>query len=192
MLYLSKQIEIIVIISSIVMHEFAHILTSKLYGYKDYKLEISMFGGSCYLNIDNTKKLSSFIIYISGVIVNILVIILSYYMKKIKPEYNIFDIYIHYNIILIIFSLIPVYPLDGYRMLSLFICNKKKIINCKNISRAFILIMFIINIYFKSVGLLILNIFLMFKDREREKEEYFVKIKTICNLYNKRTKPIIN
>ena len=75
MLYLSKQIEIIVIISSIVMHEFAHILTSKLYGYKDYKLEISMFGGSCYLNIDNTKKLSSFIIYNEEIIYfNIIII----------------------------------------------------------------------------------------------------------------------
>ena len=177
MLYLSKLTEIFVIIGSIIIHELSHIICAYIFGYKGFKIELSMFGGMCIMNIDTRRKVSSCIIYLSGIFINLLLIVLSILLtrKNICSEEidYILNVVKHYNIIMVVFSVLPIYPLDGYRIISLFTRN-----SCK-VSYAFIVLLFIINVYFQSVGLLILSIFLLYKNRTVKDEELNLKLRTI-------------
>lgn len=189
MLYLSKYIEIIVIISSVLLHEASHVLLAYIFGYRNIKVELSMFGGMCYMNIDNKRKTSSTIIYISGCVMNLLIIFVTLICEniyKINNSFefiNILQIYRHYNIILLVFSLLPIYPLDGFRLLDIYL--KDNVVY--KLSYIFIGIIFILNIYFKSVGMLIVLIFLLYKNIKMKDELVNNKLKLICNhLLNKQ------
>jgi len=169
MLYLSKYQEIIVIISSIIMHELAHVFVAYLFGYKNFRIELSMFGGMCYLNINNKKKLSALIIYSAGIIMNLCIILISMLYDN-----ELSKVYMHYNLIMLIFSVLPIYPLDGYRILSIFFRNKMIIISITSI-----IILLVSNIYFKSIGLLILCLFLILKNFKIKEDITNQKIREI-------------
>ena len=77
---------------------------------------------------------------------------------------NILQTYRHYNIILLVFSLLPIYPLDGFRLLDIYL--KDNVVY--KLSYIFIGIIFILNIYFKSVGMLIVQIFLLYKIYQKD------------------------
>lgn len=184
MLYLSKLTEICVIIGTIIIHELSHIICAYIFGYRGFKIELSMFGGMCYMNIDTRRKVSSCIIYLSGIIINLVLIVLSIILikKKVCSEEvdYVLNVIKHYNIIMVLFSVLPIYPLDGYRVINLYIKNSYKV------SYAFIVLLFITNVYFQSIGLLILSIFLLYKNRRVKDEELNLKLRTIYeDLINK-------
>lgn len=183
MLFLSKYTEIFVIISTILIHELAHIACAYIFGYRSFKIELSMFGGMCYVDIDDRRKISSIIIYLSGIMINLIIVIISYILEKDHNQEDVFlnviRSYRHYNILIMIFSILPIYPLDGYRVINVFLRNSYKI------SYISIIILFIINIYYKSMGLFILTLFLVLKNRKIKEEEISKKLRTIYkNLIN--------
>ncbi len=167
MLYISKYTEIIVISLSILLHELFHIIVSFIFGNRKVKLEITMFGGICNLDINKLSQKQRILVYLSGVIANIFIIIIFYYYKTIYS-----DLIIKYNLMLIIFSLLPIYPLDGYRIL-FEICNGKII---RSISYSFIYIILILDIYFKSIGILVLMIYLFMKQKDLTREITYNKL----------------
>lgn len=114
-----KNISIIFFIC--IIHELGHILFIKLFKYKVISIEILPFGG--FTTID--KKINSsinkdLIIAFGGVFFQIILGILIYIFKN---YFNIitYNLIIKYNIVLIIFNLIPIIPLDGNNIVHLFL-----------------------------------------------------------------------
>lgn len=178
MLYISKYSEIVIITLSILLHELSHIicyllLRNKKSNHKRIVIEISMFGGVCNLDLTSLPKYKKVLIYLSGIFINLLLIIINKYFII-----NIYsNIIIKYNLLLLIFSLLPIYPLDGFRILKEFI-NDKYI---RKISIFSIFIILIMNIYFKSLGLLIILIYLFLKQKKIEDEDLYSKLIDIKN-----------
>lgn len=91
----------------ILIHELGHIIASKYYKWKIDKIIILPFG--CLIKFSekiNKPIKEEFIISIMGIIFQIL------FCSNINK---------YYNILVIIFNLIPIYPLDGYKILNILL-----------------------------------------------------------------------
>lgn len=98
----------------IVIHELGHIIGSILFKIYPKQINIYPFGGLTILNMKiNTEIYKEFIIAVSGPIFQII----SFLLLK-----DIFGTnYVKYNYFLLIFNLLPIYPLDGSKILNCFV-----------------------------------------------------------------------
>lgn len=132
-------------------------------------LNLSIFGGLAFLDYDNFKKEERILLFISGIIGNILLIIIF----KDKQM-------IYYNLLLVIFNLLPIYPLDGFNILKEFSFFNYKIY--KVIFIIISLFLFIVTIITKSFGIMLILIFLIIKNIKMKEEILNSKLKNIKNI----------
>ena len=167
--YFTNQIEIYLIIMFFCMiHECGHIVMGLILKMKTEKLEIMPCGLSISFkeNPDDIKmNLKKIFVALAGPIVSIGLIILYTYVE---PTHISRQIAIYSNLLILLFNLIPIYPLDGGRIImgilyiKLGAIKSEKIINrISNITMIFITVISSIAIYyFKNIGIFLICIFL--------------------------------
>lgn len=113
LLILSGYINYLVIYLFIVIfHEFGHIIMIKILGYKINRIVLYPTGAIIDTNINlNIKSNHLFLISIAGIINQIILMILI----PSSGNYN-YLIFKQLNYSLMIFNLLPLYPLDGYKI----------------------------------------------------------------------------
>lgn len=152
-LYIGYFNYLLLFLLSLLIHEIGHLLFIKIYNIKINSFSLSLYGGCLNINqiqYNSTKKYKKLLIYSGGVFLNSLCYLL---FKN--------TLFSKINLIYFIFNLLPIYPLDGYNILKIFIKNNR-IINDMTILLLTFLI--IICIYFNSIGLLILTIIIFYKN----------------------------
>ena len=124
--YFTKQIETyILILIFAIIHELGHLICGILLGMKPNKMELKPYGVSISFKIipkDYNKKIMNgnileikkILIALAGPLTNLLIILIA-----INININMFLILkiIYSNLLLILFNLIPFYPLDGGRII---------------------------------------------------------------------------
>ena len=197
--YITNQIELYLLIMIFAfIHEFAHTICGILLGFKPNILRINPFGFIIEFNPNveeyNMKFLKSnrlaikeILIALAGPISNLIIIILG-----IKLNFNINIIYT--NLLIFIFNLIPMYPLDGGRVLNntlkLLLGNVTAMKYTYKISNALIIVLTIlasILIYVcRNISILIIIVVLwMIVVKENKRYNTYKKIyKVIDKNYN--------
>lgn len=177
--YFTKQIELYsVIMIFAVLHETGHLLCGILIGMKPSNIKVMPFGFSISFKPDieeynykilkgNIIALKKIVIALAGPLVNIIFIIIFY-----KSDLNIVnrEMIIFSNLVILIFNMLPIYPLDGGRILKgilhIIFGIKNAKIYTNNISIVVtILLTFVSSItiyYFKNIAILVIVAFMWF------------------------------
>ena len=125
--------DIIILFMIIIIHEMGHIFTSNLFKWRIHKISIGVVGGYITYDevIDKPFK-EEFLIGISGFLFQLILFIVSLFLYNNNLiDYKIFFLIKKYNISIFIFNLIPIYPLDGSKLLNvlfnMFVPYKKSL-----------------------------------------------------------------
>ena len=162
-----------------IIHELGHLIAGMLLGMKPEKFNIKLFGVSIDFSIrknDYNKKIKKanyleikkIFIALAGPLTNILITIFLIAFNSFNINNNDRLLMIFSNIVLIIFNILPIYPLDGGRILKgLIYIFKGKYIAEKyihNISYITLIILTMISsvavLYLKNVAIFLAIIFL--------------------------------
>lgn len=165
--YFTHQLRIYLIIMFFcIFHEIGHLLAGIILKVKPEKIEIMPCGLSIsfYKNVTNCK-IKELIIVLAGPITSALLAILS---QNISFTYIMKEEAVYSNILILLFNLIPIYPLDGGRIIKTVLDIKFK--NNKNsniinkINYITIIILTIISsigvFYYKNFAIFLICIFL--------------------------------
>ena len=107
----------------ILVHELGHVLISLIFKWKIDKIIILPFGGlTKYNEIINRPLIEEFFVAISGILIQII-------FYKFIHDYIDYKYFSLINYFIIIFNLLPIYPLDGSKILNVFF---NKITSFKN------------------------------------------------------------
>ncbi len=175
--YITKQIHIYAILMLFAfIHELGHLLAGILLGMKPDKLEIMPLGISISFRVlpkdynykvkfGNIFEVKKIIVALAGPLTNFIIVVLA---LNLNLEIVSNMIIIYCNLLLMIFNLLPIYPLDGGRILNsiLYILfgkfKSEQMIN--NISFAVLMLITIsssIIVYaFKNISIFLIVIFL--------------------------------
>ena len=112
-------------LSALVLHELSHLLVAKHRGYKLKEIRLDL----CGLSVSTDQEIlteDNFAVNIAGPIGNLIICILCLALFFVLPAvYNPLKTFCFSNLVLAVFNLIPVYPLDGGKIfLSLFKSKK--------------------------------------------------------------------
>ncbi len=175
--YFTKQIELYATIMFFcIIHELGHLISGILLGMKPEKLELMPFGLSVSFKLypkdynkkigkSNLLEIKKILVAIAGPLTNLVIIFI---IKNIDVNFLSNKICIYANLLIMLFNLIPIYPLDGGRILkgvlSLKFGKKKAREYSNNISNLFIIILTVISsiaiYYFKNIAIFVIIIFL--------------------------------
>lgn len=177
--YLTKQIEIYAtIIVLCIIHELGHVVMGLIMGLKIEKLEIMPFGLSVSfkVNIDDYNKkvrkgnilhLKKIAIAAAGPLTNFIILLIALH-TNIKLNIVSNEVLAYANILIMLFNLLPIYPLDGGRILKELISifegsiNAKKYIN--RVSKATMILITMLAsigiIYLKNIAVFFIILYL--------------------------------
>lgn len=151
----------------IIVHELGHILVSLIFKWNIEKIIILPFGGlTKYNEIINRPLIEEFLIAIAGIIFQVI----FYILIKDYIDYKYFGII---NYFIILFNLMPIYPLDGSKILNIFFnlitSYKNSLLLTVIISYIFIIVLSLLFFNINKIIALIL-IFLMLEVKKLYKE----------------------
>lgn len=124
--YFTKQIEIYAMIMLFALiHELGHLLAGLLMGMKPEKIELMPFGVSISFKIKveeynkkikkgNILEIKKILVALAGPLTNFIIIVIA---SNINIDLFKALIIIYTNFLIMIFNLLPIYPLDGGRIL---------------------------------------------------------------------------
>ena len=165
------------------LHEFAHKRTAKHLGYTPEKISYGLFGGVLHLRDGFIQPVDELLIHLSGPFFNIFSAFLLYALYR-YYEYSWLEPLILANIVLAIYNLMPFYPLDGGKIVDLYLAIFLGYGRSQKISRFFSLLftvfLFLLGIYLVQYN--VLNLFLsalavnLFIARRQDNSFIFYKI----------------
>ena len=177
--YLTKQIEIyLLVLGFAFLHELAHMVVGILLGFKPMHIEIMPFGFSMQLQPkmgdyetkikkSNLVELKYIYIATAGPVLNLaLATIFSTICLKTNSE--IIDLITYSNLLIFVFNLIPIYPLDGGKIIKGIVkINKGNLFaeeQMEIITKTTIILLTIISsiliLYLKNISILFIIIYL--------------------------------
>lgn len=155
---------VIALFLSILVHEMAHAWVADKKGYKVYGIEIGLLAGFASIQA-NVNQRDSLPITFAGPLSNILISIISF-LSLLFFDSVFLDNLLIINILLFIFNILPIYPMDGgiiFRDILMLSMNRrigKKIAN--KVSLITSIILSIISLYFGFIIMSLLSIYFIY------------------------------
>lgn len=147
--------ELLTLFTIVLIHELGHALTAVFFKWKVRQVMILPFGGFCEVDEHGNRPLSEeLFVILAGPIQHVLIAIIVLVLQVslfIQQEYALFIQQM--NLAIFLFNLLPIWPLDGGRLLQLIISQRKSYIYAQNFTLCFSFIVLIV----LSLSLLIIS-----------------------------------
>ncbi len=167
-LYAGLLKEGILFILCLFLHECGHLILLRFYSSCSYKIHLSLFGAELETSTFHLSKEKEMIVNLAGVTVNFFIVLFLYlFLKQTKT----IQMLIRYNLLLIGFNLLPIYPLDGFRIINTLLIGipfRKRIQITQNISNLFLFFFFLYTIYVQSLAFFIIFFVLVYKNMKHK------------------------
>lgn len=172
----------------IIIHELGHIIGGLIFKWKIEKVIIMPFGGlTVFHELLNKPMIEEFIILIMGPLFQLINYLI---FKDITPYFN------YYNYGLFIFNMLPIYPLDGYKIWSIVL---NRFVPYKHTMKIMLIISILCLTIFIKKDLIYLVIFLLllkgiikeFKDIDQIYNRFLLE-RYRLEIYFKRRKIVHN
>ncbi len=170
--------ELILFLLITIFHELGHILSAKFLNIKCKYITLTLIGG--FIELEDYSFLNpifQILINISGILINLLIFLI---FKVININFLDNNIIVEYNLLMIFFNLLPIPPLDGYKILKVLIeiiYDEEYTSDCLfYLSLLFIVIISIILFITKLYGYYLIVIFLTFNIiKEHGNKNYYLR-----------------
>lgn len=193
----------------VVLHEFGHALTAKRYGITTEDIILLPIGGVARLRNMPEKPKQELIIAIMGPMVNVIIAILlfSFLFTRFGAEYfsleqigqlnfsnwtGFLPLLMISNIMLVVFNMIPAFPMDGGRvlraLLSMGFGRLKATRIASIIGQVICVILILIGLYYEAYTLALIGVFIFFSATQEYRSvalDAVIKNKTLNDCYRK-------
>lgn len=111
--------EILILFTIVFVHEMGHAAAAHFFGWRIEKIELLPFGGVAKTDEHGNRRLAEEVIVIlAGPSQHLLLWIVAYFLQQFSIiDNDTYQLFIRHNITILIFNLLPVWPLDGGRLL---------------------------------------------------------------------------
>jgi len=104
-------------ILTVILHEYGHKIVANWLGYKSGEIIFDVYGAGLKLN-GVYKRKDDILISLGGPIVNVIIVLISITLWWIFPSMYLYTSeLVICNLVILLFNLLPIYPLDGGRIL---------------------------------------------------------------------------
>lgn len=191
--------DFLIIFSIIFIHELGHLFVALLYKWNLDKLVIYPFGGCVKFNEDVNRPLyQELFILISGPLMQIIYFFIIYILYRNDfITFRNFLLFKNYHYVLLIFNLLPIYPLDGGKIINVLfgylLPYKKgnKLVIFLSLVLLFLILVFYKNFNFYSMSILIIYELIIYYKRQEYLYNKFL-LERYLNNYNFEKRKIIN
>ena len=168
-----------------VVHELGHSFVASNSGYKLNKITLMPFGAVVSGDIDGLKLSDEIKIALAGPLVNLAIALLFVASWWVLPEtYAFTDVIVQANLSMALVNFIPVFPLDGGRVLWAIVAQstsrdkaKKACCVIGAIFSALLLVLFVFSLFnTPNISLLFFSLFVVFGAFGRAKENKYVRL----------------
>lgn len=114
-------VEVITLFGIVLIHEIGHVFTAKSYGWKVIEIQLLPFGGMAKVEQSSDSLWEEFIVAVAGPLQNLIMIFVAMGFLRLNlwsDSWTTF--FIQANILIGLFNLLPISPLDGSRIIKVF------------------------------------------------------------------------
>ena len=174
---------IIAIFTVVILHELAHSIVGRLFGYKVEDITLLPIGGMARMKDIPEKPIAEILVAVSGPMINIIIGLLgllvfsliygkAFLMDMDFESYTFPRMFISFNFIMAIFNLLPIFPMDGGRVLrgilAIFFNYSKSTHIAAEVGRVLAIMMVVIAIFFKQYWIALIGVFIFFGSKQEE------------------------
>jgi len=151
---------------TVVIHEAAHAFVALSFGCPISNIYFLSFGTRIEPDLNIDSKIKKCLIFVAGPVINIFMALLLYFAAI---DFNLKDIAVSSNVYLALFNLLPLLPLDGGEILSIYTTSKYGFFYSEKIScivffiitSTLLIISVSVSLFTGNLSMLILSVFLL-------------------------------
>lgn len=120
-------LELCLLIGIIFIHEMGHALAASFFSWRIKQITLLPFGGVAEFDEHGNRPLKEeTLVVLAGPLQHVWMIAIAVILTKLAwlPE-DLYQLFIHYNLMILIFNLLPIWPLDGGKLLFLLFSLQK-------------------------------------------------------------------
>lgn len=185
-------IHLFILLSIVFIHEFGHVLAAKYYKWRITAIDLWIFGGVMKTDeIGNRPIKEDIIVTLAGPLQHVFIFLFLLFLLKLDLiSSSIIHTALQYNWMIFFFNLLPIYPLDGGKLL--FYClsavipfrNAHKMTIVFSLCSVILIILFQLFILPFTLSALLIMIFLMIENRSEWKNHYYLFIRFLLQRLN--------